>query len=121
MIQLQKKSANHLISAYDQMMREMRNAFDNSGNSSISLQRALEISKLQVLRFGEASAEEVYEIGEYIKCDINDAAEYMMENSDEFYDWFALDIEVIERKVIDMFLQVADNTRTELAALMKTA
>jgi len=58
--------------------------------------------------------EEAHEIGEYIKHDINDAAEYMMEYSSEFYDWQMLDIDTIERKVIKLFLTVADYTRLEL-------
>ncbi|GMR01199.1 MAG: zinc ribbon-containing protein [Gammaproteobacteria bacterium] len=114
MIQLQKKPANHLISAYNQMMQEMRDAFERADQSSMSLQKALELAKHQAVHLGEITAEEAHEIGEYIKRDINDAAEYMMESSAEFYDWLMLDIEVIERKVIDMFLSVADHTRVEL-------
>ena len=38
----------------------------------------------------------------------------MMETSSEFSDWLMLDIEVIERKLIDLFLSVADKTRVEL-------
>jgi len=117
MIRLHKKSANHLISAYNQMIREMRIAFEQPAPSYISLQKALEVSKRQVLNNGEVSAEEIYEIGEFIKRDINDAAEYMMENSADFFDWLSLDIEIIERRVIDMFLAVADNTRMELERL----
>ena len=114
MIQLEKKSAKHLISAYNQMMVEMRNVFDQTHSEGISLQDVLDTAKHQVVDIGEASAEEVHEIGEYIKRDINDAAEYMMESSAEFYDWLALDIELIERKIIVLFLSVADHTRIEL-------
>ena len=114
MIQLQKKSAKHLLSAYNQMIHEMHDAFEQTDSASISLQKALEISRQKVLSNCEVSAEEAYEIGEFIKRDINDAAEYMMENRADFFDWLSLDIEVIERKIIDMFLTVADNTRMEL-------
>ncbi len=114
MIQLQIKPANHLISAYNQMMKKMRDAVENTDPSDMSLQKALELAKHQAVHLGEVSAEEAHEIGEYIKRDINDAAEYMMETSSEFYDWLMLDIEIIERKVIDLFLSVADQTRIEL-------
>jgi len=117
MIQLQKKSANHLICAYNQMIQEMLIAFKQTDAGYVTLQRALEISKRRVLRNGDASAEEIYEIGEFIKHDINDAAEYMMENCSEFIDWLSLDIEIIERKVIDVFLDVAEITRLEIARL----
>jgi len=114
MIQFQKKSADHLITAYNQMMEEMRNAFEQSDADNMSLQKALNQAKHRVVHLGEVTAEEAYEIGEDIKRDINDAAEYMMEASAEFYDWLMLDIEVIERKVMDLFLSVADHTRVEL-------
>jgi len=38
----------------------------------------------------------------------------MMETRAEFYDWLMLDIEMVERKVMDLFLSVADHTRIEL-------
>ena len=120
MNQLQKKSANHLILAYNQMMKEMRDAFEQSTPSEMSLQKALDLAKHQAVHIGEVTAEEAHEIGEYIKRDINDAAEYMMDSSAEFYDWLLLDIEIIERKVMDLFLSVADHTRVELEQFKQT-
>jgi DNA-directed RNA polymerase subunit RPC12/RpoP len=114
LIQLQKKSAAHLISAYNQMMADMREAFEQVDASDMSLQKALNLAKHQSVHTGEVTAEEAHEIGEYIKRDINDAAEFMMESSAEFYDWLMLDIEMVERKVMELFLSVADHTRIEL-------
>ncbi len=121
MIRLQKKPANHLISAYNQMMQEMRDAFEHSDPSDISLQKALDLARDQAVHLGQVTVEEAYEIGEYIKRDINDAAEYMMDSSAEFYDWLMLDIEVIEHKVMELFLSVADFTRIELEQFKQTA
>lgn len=114
MIQLNKKPANHLISAYNQMMQVMRDAFEKADPQDMSLQKALDLAKYQSVHIGRITSEEAYEIGEYIKRDINDAAEYMMDSSAEFYDWLMLDIEIIERKVMELFLSVADHTRIEL-------
>ena len=114
MNQIHKKPPDHLITAYNQIMGEMRNAFAQVETNNISLQSALDMAKHQTVHLGAVTAEEAFEIGEYIKRDINDAAEYMMESSAEFYDWLMLDIEVIERKVLDLFLSVADHTRLEL-------
>ena len=114
MIQLQKKSAAHLISAYNQMMSDMRVAFEQVESGDMTLQKALDLAKHQAVHIGEVTAEEAHEIGEYIKRDINDAAEFMMESSAEFYDWLMLDIEMVERKVMELFLSVADHTRIEL-------
>jgi len=96
------------------MMMSMRETFEQDEANIMSLQNALDLAKYQAVRRGELSSEEAFEIGECIKRDINDAAEYMMETSTEFYDWLTLDIEIIERKVIKLFLTVADYTRVEL-------
>ena len=120
MIQLQKNSASHLISAYNQMMKEMQNAFEQAAANDMSLQKALDLAKHQAVHIGVVTAEEAHEIGEYIKRDVNDAAEYMMDSSAEFYDWLLLDIDIIERKVMELFLSVADHTRTELEQFKQT-
>jgi len=114
MIQLQINSAIHLIAAYNQMMLEMRQTFEQNRSSDISMQNALDMARHQVVVIGEVSAEEAFELGEIIKRDINDAAEYMMETSAEFYDWLFLDIQLIERKVMALFLASAEQTRIEL-------
>lgn len=111
---LNKQSAKRLVKTYNQMMTSIRETFEVTDTSDTSLQRALNEAKEQAVHLGEVTMEEAEEISDYIKRDINDAAEYMMEASAEFSDWLLLDIEIIERKVVDMFLSVADRTRIEL-------
>lgn len=105
---------NRLVETYNQMMAHIREAFENTDTSDLTLQKALNSAKEQAVHLGEVTMEEAHEISEYIKRDINDAAEYMMETSAEFGDWLMLDIEILERQIIDMFLSVADRTRIEL-------
>lgn len=121
MSQAKHQSRSHLIDAYNQMMESIRNAFDNASTTDMSLQKALNMAKEQAVHLGEVTLEEAQEISEFVKRDINDAAEYMMETSAEFSDWLMLDIEVLERKVVDMFLSVADRTRVELEELKQTS
>ena len=110
----QPQSPNRLVNSYNQMMTHIREAFENADSSELTLQKALNNAKDQAIHLGEVSLEEAHEISEYIKRDINDAAEYMTESSAEFSDWLMLDIEIIERHIIDLFLSVADRTRIEL-------
>lgn len=106
--------SSRLINAYNQIMASMREILEDTDASDTSFRRALDIARDRVVHLGEITVDEAQEIGEFIKRDINDAAEYMMETSAEFGDWLMLDIEVIERKVVEMFLSVADRTRIEL-------
>ncbi len=117
MSQTKPKSSSHLIDAYNQMMTSIRGAFEGVDNSDMSLQHALDLARQQIIHLGEVTAEEAQEVSEFVKRDINDAAEYMMETSAEFSEWLMLDIEVLERRVVDMFLSVADRTRIELEEL----
>ena len=108
------KSSHRLINTYNQRMAAIREAFENTDTSDITLQKALNEAKDKAIHLGEVTMDEAHEISEYIKRDINDAAEYMAETGAEFSDWLMLDIEIIERNVIDLFLSVADRTRIEL-------
>ena len=113
MIQMSHLPSNRLIEAYNQMMVSIRSAFE-SADDEMSLSKAMSMARDEITHISDVTQDEAEEISNFIKRDINDAAEYMMETSSEFSDWLMLDIEVIERKLIDLFLSVADKTRLEL-------
>ncbi len=105
-----------LVKAYNQMMIRVRQSIDDAESNAVpSLQKAIDQAKKQAIHLGEISLEEAEEVSNYIKRDINDAAEYLMETSQEFSEWLLLDIDIIEQKVLELFLSVADRTRVELA------
>lgn len=117
-----KQNESSLVEAYNQMMARVRESIDNAeANTMPTLQKAIEQAKDQATHLGEVSLEEAEEIGNYIKRDINDAAEYLMETSHEFSEWLMLDIDIIEQKVLELFLSVADKTRIELEQLSHAA
>ncbi len=104
-----------LVEAYNQMMTRVRDSIESAEVNAVpTLQKAIEQAKMQAIHLGEISLEEAEEVGNYIKRDINDAAEYLMETSHEFSEWLMLDIDIIEQKVLELFLSVADKTRLEL-------
>ena len=114
---MNQQTSNRLIEAYNQMMASIRSAFERSDEGDMSLSKAIGMAKDEITHISDLTQDEAEEISNFIKRDINDAAEYMMESSSEFSDWLMLDIEVIERKLIDLFLSVADKTRVELEQL----
>jgi len=113
-IQMNHQSSNRLIDAYNHMMASIRSSFETSDDDEMSLSKAMSMARDEITHISDVTQDEAEEISNFIKRDINDAAEYMMESSSEFSDWLMLDIEVIERKLIDLFLSVADKTRIEL-------
>ena len=114
---MSQQSSNRLIDAYNHMMVAIRSAFDSNEHEDMSLSKAILMARDEIIHLADVTQDEAEEISNFIKRDINDAAEYMMETSSEFSDWLMLDIEVVERKVIDLFLSVADKTRVELDQL----
>ena len=116
----EKHNDNSLTGAYNQMMARIKDAIESTEAKSVpSLQKAIDMAKNQAIHLGEISLEEAEEIGNFIKRDVNDAAEYLMETSHEFSEWLMLDIEIIEQKVLELFLSVADKTRIELEQLSR--
>ena len=115
-----KQDDSSLVDAYNQMMARVKDSIDSAEAHTIpTLQKAIEHARQQAIHLGEVTAEEAEEVGNYIKRDINDAAEYLMETSHEFSEWLMLDIEIIEQKVLELFLSVADKTRIELEQLSR--
>ena len=115
-----KQDDHSLVEAYNQMMARIKDAIENTEEKAIpTLQKAIDMAKQQAIHLGEISIEEAEEIGNYIKRDINDAAEYLMETSHDFSEWLMLDIDIIEQKVVELFLSVADKTRIELKQLAR--
>jgi hypothetical protein len=108
-------NTSSLIESYNQMMRRVKDTIDNAETHAMpTLQKAIEQAQQQAIHLGEVTLDEADEVARYIRHDINDAAEYLMESSHEFSDWLLLDIEIIEQKVLELFLSVADKTRLEL-------
>jgi len=113
---------NSLIDAYNQMMARIKDSIESAEAHAVpTLQKAIDQAKQQAIHLGEITLEDAEEIGNYIKRDINDAAEYLMETSHEFSEWLMLDIDIIEQKVLELFLSVADKTRIELEQLAHPA
>jgi hypothetical protein len=109
---------NKLVDAYNRMMARIREAIETADADAVpSLQKAIDMARQQAIHLGEITQEEAEAIGNYIKRDVNDAAEYLMETSHAFSEWLMLDIEIIEQKILELFLSVADKTRVELEQL----
>lgn len=110
-----QKPETHLVDAYNRMMARIRDTIETAEAEAVpTLQKAIDMARQEAVRLGEITREEAEAVGNYIKRDINDAAEYLTESSREFTSWLRLDIDVIEKKILEMFLSVADKTRLEL-------
>lgn len=109
-----------LVEAYNRMMENIRAQVKNNKNrASVNLQNAIGQARRDAVARGELSLEEAEDVGHTIMQDVNEAAEYLMETSHEFSEWLMLDIDIIEQKVLDLFLRVAETTRKDLNRLIR--
>lgn len=130
-------SENKYIDAYNTMMEHLH---EDLGDASRTLARALDAAKEKVSQIGGLTQEEIHNISEYLKRDIEDAAQFLADHtqdstheepiqdtapeeapSDSLSEWLKFDIELIENFALDAFLGIADKTRLELAKLEQLA
>lgn len=117
----------HLIRAYDQMLERTRAGLD-PGNAdtdpaagpaagpAANLRELLDRVRDSMVELGELTREEAQRIADYIQRDIEDAAEYIVETGEDLRAWWRFDLDLIERRMLDAFSLVADQTSLNWSA-----
>lgn len=111
-----------LIAAYDKMMERVEQFLDSAEQQALPvLQKNIEKAKQQAIELKEITQEEAEKLGDYLRRDLHDAAEYVETTGKELSTWFSFDLELVEARMLDLFAKVADKTRLELAQLAAQA
>jgi len=111
-----------LIAAYDKMMGRIEQLLDSAEQQALPvLQKNIDKAKQQAIELKEISQEEADKLGNYLRRDLHDAAEYIEHTGEELSSWFNFDLQLIEERVLEVFAKVADKTRLELAQLAEQA
>jgi ssDNA-binding Zn-finger/Zn-ribbon topoisomerase 1 len=118
----EKNIEQKLIAAYDKMMERVEHLLDAAEQQALpALQKNIDKAKQQAIELKEITKEEAEKIGDYLRRDLHDAAEHLESSGKEFSSWFSFDLKLIEDRVLDIFVKVADKTRFELAQLAEQA
>ena len=109
-------SNNKLINAYDDFMGHLYEALDDTLHSVAD---ALVIAKEKTSELGGHTQEEINKVADFVMRDIEHAATSTPTNNADISltEWLKFDIALIENFAIDAFLDIADKTRIQLAAL----
>ncbi len=111
-----------LIAAYDKMMERIEQVIDTAEKKALpTLQKNIDKAKLQAIELKEISQEEADKVARYLRRDIHDAAEHIESSGKEISSWFSFDLKLVEDRLLDVFVKVADKTRLELAQLAEQA
>lgn len=69
----------------------------------------------------ELAGEEAIKIGEYLKRDLIDAANYLEKSGKELKDWLGFDLKLLKERLRNDFSKAADQTTIELLQLQQQA
>ena len=118
----EKNIEQKLIAAYDKMMERVEHFLDTAERQALpALQKNIDKAKQQAIELKEITKEEAEKIGDYLRRDLHDAAEHLESSGKEISSWFSFDLKLIEDRILDIFVKVADKTRLELAQLAEQA
>lgn len=111
---------NKFIDAFNDIFKHLYETMDDTLHS---VAEALEISKEKTGKTSDLTKDELNQVSNYVKRDLESAAQGLSEKEDNasLSAWFKFDIELIENFTLDAFLSVADKTRIELAKLGELA
>ncbi len=109
------------VGAYRKMMERVKDDLEQRpGEHWQGIHHYIEAAKENAVTLGELTREEAERIGDYLRRDLHDAAEYLSGDSD-LANWLRFDISLVEERILDMFSLMVDETRQELEQLAARA
>lgn len=102
------------ITAYERMLDRLRHALDEfDSDVRPRFRYALERARERAVELGELSREEADRIAEWLRRDIEQAADYTARTEHDLGTWLRMDLRLIEEWIWDRFSSVADQTRLD--------
>jgi len=103
-----KTPVEKLLKAYDRALLEIKEDL-----SEKSLKQAIEDAKQAAHDLGDLTHEEIEAVFNFIMRDIHNAGEFLHQTGKGLSDWLHFDLMLIEDKIWEMFLIVADKSQID--------
>ena len=103
------------LHAYQRLLNEVKSSLESLDEKSIHAAYDDAVDTLK--QIGELSHDEIECIADYVKRDIAHGAQYLKSTGQGFKNWFAFDWALIEGRLFDAFMSVADKTQVDQQAL----
>jgi rubrerythrin len=117
-----EKVKDRLAHAYDRMLERVRHTLETAEKRvAPTLEEALRHARERAVELGEITREEADKVAAYVREDLHDMAEYLNESSKDYREWFRMDLQLIEAKLMDLLGSIADRTRVEIAEIAARA
>ncbi len=114
-----KKSPDNLIPAYHKMITRVEEAQQSS--TKRTLWQQIEAAKEKAVQLDELTREEAEHMGDYLRRDLHDAAEFIVTTERALADWIHFDLALIEDRLLSLFSMMVDQTRLELDNIAERA
>ena len=98
-----------LVEAYDRMLDNIKESLTEEG-----AWHAVDVAAEKTSELMELTREESEKVSDYVRRDLQAAATFIGEGSNQLADWLRFDTEVIEQGLLDAFGDAVDKTRVEL-------
>ncbi|VAW57235.1 hypothetical protein MNBD_GAMMA07-666 [hydrothermal vent metagenome] len=113
---------NSLSEAYEKMHeRTAVNLHKAKDKSSQLLHTLINQARDKAVELEELTEEEAAKIAQWLKRDMNDFIDYLVEGENEIKDWLGFETYLLESSFLDLLLKTADKTTVELLALKENA
>jgi predicted RNA-binding Zn-ribbon protein involved in translation (DUF1610 family) len=113
------KPHDKLVPAYQQMLTRLKEILPHPNFKN--LRERIATAQEKAVGLEELTLEEAERIGDYLRRDIEDAAQFIVTTRQALADWMRFDLELIEDRLLDMFSLAVDHTRLELENLAELA
>jgi predicted RNA-binding Zn-ribbon protein involved in translation (DUF1610 family) len=113
---------DRLVGAYETMLERVHEAADTAERKTVPwLRETLANAREKAVQLGELSREEADRISSYVERDIHDAASFIADSGQEFRDWLAFDMSLIQDRFLEMMAGMADQTSRALSEIAERA
>ncbi len=111
-----------LGTAYEKMFERAAEHFHNvEEKTGPVLHKLVDEAKEKAIELKELSREDAEKLAAYLKRDLADATDYLLETGHELRDWLGFETSLVESSLLDLMLKAADKTTLQLLKLKETA
>jgi len=111
-----------MVDAYEAMLHRVHEAVEATEEKTVpGLRRALSQARDKAVELNELTREEAERLAGYLERDLTDLSRFVADTGQDFRDWFRFDLKLVEQRVLDLFLGVADHTSLALRELAERA
>jgi polyhydroxyalkanoate synthesis regulator phasin len=111
-----------MVDAYERMLKRMHERIEQAEKETVpAVRELLDKTRDNMVELGELTREEAAKVASYVERDIKDAAGYIAETGEDLRKWWRFDLDQIERRMLEMFTAVADQTSLQLRSWAEQA